>query len=249
MAPSEFPRVVKNPDYFVNGGRTSTACATAHCRSAARRPQRSRRGASTWRSRVRPERSPSPISSGRKPADRGPQVERGACRSPHHQQPQAALDNVTGRQALSRAIDRRALSAAGNQGRPCSGGSMIFRRAPYGVWGKAGSNLRASRDTRAGSRTGQGPDPPRRRGLRSETDPEGEGPDRRSRPEWNSGVRDNELRLSDRRSRCGQVDTPPGGGPAPSAERFELGVDRKDGARRTRSPITTSTSAGVAPEL
>jgi ABC-type transport system substrate-binding protein len=51
------------------------------------------------------------------------------------------FDNVTVRQALSRAVDRRGLSAAVYQGAAVLGGSMM--PSPYGVWGMLESNLRS----------------------------------------------------------------------------------------------------------
>src|SRR5712664_967755 len=50
------------------------------------------------------------------------------------------FDNVTVRQALSRAIDRRALIAAVYKGAPVLGASMM--PSPYGVWGMLETNLR-----------------------------------------------------------------------------------------------------------
>jgi len=50
------------------------------------------------------------------------------------------FDNVTVRQALSRAIDRRALIAAVYQGAAVLGASMM--PSPYGVWGILETNLR-----------------------------------------------------------------------------------------------------------
>jgi len=50
------------------------------------------------------------------------------------------FDNVTVRQALSRAIDRRALIAAVYQGAAVLGASMM--PSPYGVWGMLETNIR-----------------------------------------------------------------------------------------------------------
>jgi peptide/nickel transport system substrate-binding protein len=135
------------------------------------------------------------------------------------------FDNVTVRQALSRAIDRRALIAAVYQGAAVLGGSMM--PSPYGVWGMLESNLRAL--------PGYGEPGREQAKARSLLAEAGFGPSKplkvevltRRLPAFVdiSAFVINELRRVGIDASLRQVDTPQWG-PLQTRGEFELGVDR-----------------------
>jgi peptide/nickel transport system substrate-binding protein len=135
------------------------------------------------------------------------------------------FDNVTVRQALSRAIDRRALIAAVYQGAAVLGGSMM--PSPYGIWGMLESNLRAL--------PGYGEPGREQAKARSLLAEAGFGPSKplkvevltRRLPAFVdiSAFVINELRRVGIDASLRQVDTPQWG-PLQTRGEFELGVDR-----------------------
>ena len=137
----EFLEYVKNPDYFVKGrpyldGLRYLLIAERGTATAALQAGRV--------DVAFPGETPKPIADQLKKA--APQlvitqVNAGVLDHLTINSRKPPFDNVAVRQALSRAIDRRALSAAVYQGAAVLGGSMM--PSPYGVWGMLESNLRA----------------------------------------------------------------------------------------------------------
>jgi peptide/nickel transport system substrate-binding protein len=137
----EFVEYVKNPDYFVKGrpyldGLRYLIIAERGTATAALQAGRV--------DVAFPGETPKPIADQLKKA--APQlvitqVNAGVLDHLTINSRKPPFDNVTVRQALSRAIDRRALIAAVYQGAAVLGGSMM--PSPYGVWGMLESNLRA----------------------------------------------------------------------------------------------------------
>jgi peptide/nickel transport system substrate-binding protein len=160
----EFVEYVKNPDYFVKGrpyldGLRYLIIAERGTATAALQAGRV--------DVAFPGETPKPIADQLKkgaPQLVITQVNAGILDHLTINSRKPPFDNVTVRQALSRAIDRRALIAAVYQGAAVLGGSMM--PSPYGVWGILETNLRPL--------PGYG-EPGR--GLRSQQVPEGRDPD------------------------------------------------------------------------